>query len=178
MFGTNKKLKVYLSGAMEYSPDGGISWRQAAQKFLLDNGFEVFNPCESSEVILHNNGCESVEEYNVLKTEIDEVAWKRKKYLKITRKFVHLDLLELRTSDIVLVQISDKASGGTAGELTVAYMLDIPVIGFTEGNLSDTSGWVLACVDNCEEKCSLDRALRTVISMRDSLSVAGDHYDV
>lgn len=148
MFGSNKKIKVYLSGPMEYAADGGTGWREVAEKRLLEAGFDTFNPCRSSEGILRRANLGTPEEYNQLKKSIQDNHKDRERYLDVTRQFIKLDLTELRTSHLVLVQVDRVASGGTAGELTLAHHLDIPVVGFCPGDIAQVSGWVLGCIDH------------------------------
>jgi nucleoside 2-deoxyribosyltransferase len=148
MFGSNTKLKVYLSGPMEYAVDGGTGWREAAEKRLLEAGFDIFNPCRSSTRILHRAGLQDPDQYNALKKSIQENFQDRERYLDVTRQFIELDLTELRTSHLVLVQVDRVASGGTAGELTLAHHLGIPIVGFCPGDITQVSGWVLGCIDH------------------------------
>lgn len=142
------KCKVYLSGPMEYAADGGEGWREVAEQHLLLNNFDVFNPCKSSVRILEQNKLTDAAHYNELKKTIQDNNIDYAKYLAVTKQFIVLDLLELRTSHIVLVKVDKTASGGTAGELTLAYHLGIPVVGFCTGEINEVSGWILGCIND------------------------------
>lgn len=166
------RIKIYLSGPIEYAIDGGISWRTTAESILHEAGIDTFNPCNSSEDILNENDLTDVKEYNLLKRTIQTEPVHLAKYLKTTRDFIKLDLLELRTSHLILAHINDIPSGGTAGELTLARHLGIPVIGFCDGEISKVSGWVLGCVDHLSFRTNpyetlegpLHRAIATAIT--------------
>jgi nucleoside 2-deoxyribosyltransferase len=147
MSNPTKKIKVYLSGPMEYAPDGGEGWRETAEKTLGDS-FNIFNPCKSSVEILERNRISSVQEYNHLKKTIQFDTNAYHKYLNTTKQFFNLDIDELSSSDIVLAQVNELASGGTSGELTLACAIyKIPIIGFCDGDISKISGWTLSCID-------------------------------
>lgn len=130
--------KIYLSGAMEYVPDGGADWRTRVEKTLGYADLEVFNPCTSGTDLLSRMGLD-VDTYHKLKYGTESEFTR---FQEITNVFIDLDLAELRTSHLVLAKLCAKGSGGTAGELTVARVLGIPVIAFCEDEISDVSGWV------------------------------------
>jgi nucleoside 2-deoxyribosyltransferase len=171
MYRSNQKVKVFLSGPIEHEADDGRGWRSRVQTELLAQGYDVFNPLDSSDKILSDCNVKSAQEYNQLKKDI-HVYENLVKYREITRHFVDIDLYELRTSHIVLAKVSAVASGGTAGELTVARMLDIPVVAFCNEPLQTVSGWVLSVPDvlfhppyQNPEKCALDYLMRTTDEM-------------
>jgi nucleoside 2-deoxyribosyltransferase len=145
----NSKLKVYLSGPMEYAHDNGHEWRELAERQLAETGlFTSFNPCTSSQSILTAANFRDITEYKELKRTIQTKYRDRERYISTTRQFIKLDLHELYTSDIVLALVNKVSSGGTAGEITLAHYLGIPVVGFCPDDISQVSGWVLGCVDH------------------------------
>lgn len=149
MFSSDKKFKIYLSGPIEFAKDNGANWRELAEKRLLENDFLVFNPVTASDNVLSKHDIDSVASYNKLKTEFDGDVTRTKlnRYINVTKDFIKLDIHELRTSDMVLACINNVPSAGTAGEITLAKHLGIPVVAFIETDLKNVSGWLLGCVD-------------------------------
>jgi nucleoside 2-deoxyribosyltransferase len=134
--------KVFLSGPMEYAHDGGVDWRLVAEARFKEAGFRVFNPCNISEDVLKPHKL-TVASYNKLKKTINTNLHDYQHYVEATKDIVEIDCDELRTSDFVLAKISKLASGGTAGELTLARHFGIPVAAFCDDPLETVSGWVL-----------------------------------
>lgn len=137
-------MKVYLAGAMEFAPDGGVGWRQLVTEMLDDRGAIYFNPCTDESRILklydYKNGKEFVES-----KIIDS-----KRFVKCMRELAEADLVEVRSADYVFVYITPGLGGGTAGELTCAkYIYNVPVVGVwhPDANLKETSGWLYSCCD-------------------------------
>jgi nucleoside 2-deoxyribosyltransferase len=139
--------KVYLSGPIESSPDSGSGWRQVAQERLEAFGYTVFNPVIASGPLLKEYGFLDHDDYRKTKMLIQDsfVAFQQVK--RVTEAFIKQDLEELKSSDLVLVYMDKHFSGGTAGELTVAKDLGIPVIACCHEELSNISSWMLACTD-------------------------------
>lgn len=140
-----RKYKVYLSGPIENAQDNGVGWREELAPKLKDLGFDIFNPIDASDPILNRFMFKSVAEYNQAKSNENLYGL----YIAATDAFIQLDMDEVRTSDILLVFLSKTFSAGTAGEVTLAKHLNIPVIGFLDTNtkVSDISGWTLGCID-------------------------------
>jgi nucleoside 2-deoxyribosyltransferase len=156
-------MKVYLSGPIEYSQDGGESWRKKAETFLVEKGFSVFNPVSASLPVLNNRGYETVEQYNLAKSHIDTDLQVYKKWLSPTIDFISLDLRELAGSDIVLANIDPIYSAGTAGEVTLARHWHKPIVAFTNENLSKVSGWMIGCSSVTFSKSHVDKPLETAL---------------
>jgi len=145
IIGSNDKVKsktAYLSGAMEYAPDGGEKWRKSISVRLKQElGHEVFNPNEKSNKIL------SLEEKSNYK------EWKEndvEKFKIFIHKVMDHDLGFLTTkTDYVVVYWDEYASlgGGTQGEITVAYQNQIPVFLLTNMPVTRISSWILGCAE-------------------------------
>ncbi len=130
---------VYLAGAIEHAPDGGRAWRKELSTFIREHlQLAVFNPCEEEQALL------SPEEKTSLRT------WKctaPEQFRTVIRRFVDNDLGHLRKSSFVVCFWDRYANqgAGTAGEVTLAYFLNIPVYLVTACPVAEVPGWVLAC---------------------------------
>ena len=141
--GSNIKVETkmaYLSGAMEYAPDGGEKWRKSLTFRLKEElGHEVFNPNEESIKIL------SPEERNNLKKYKEN---DQKMFTDLIHKVIDHDLGFLtQKTDYVVCYWDEYASmgGGTQGEITVAYHNHIPVYLLTTMPVTRISSWILGC---------------------------------
>ncbi|MCX7716910.1 MAG: hypothetical protein N2111_00705 [Candidatus Sumerlaeaceae bacterium] len=131
---------VYLAGAIEFAPDGGRAWRRDMAAFLQDElGLPCYDPC--------------VEEMSPLTPE--ERAgfrhWKsadRPRFLPVIRRIIDqdLDMLLQRTQFVVCLWDEHARGGaGTAGELTLAYRMGIPVYMVLAMPPASASSWILGC---------------------------------
>lgn len=134
--------QIYLAGSMEWRPDGGIAWREHATERLAEFGFTVFNPTKQEHKILARHGISSLEEMKLLKGTDYPI------YQALMRDILHYDIDALNQSCAVLVLADSWIAGGTAGEMTHAYLNDIPVYAvFDKGYTpQQMSGWLGACV--------------------------------
>ena len=140
MSNSNGKMVAYLSGAIEYSPDGGAAWRNDITEFVTKVlGHEVYHP---NEVI-----------HDILSDE--EIAcfrdWKENDPLKfkdIIRRIIDhdLDVLE-NEADYIICYWDEyaKLGAGTHGEVTMAYKLQKPVFLVTDMPKNSISAWILGC---------------------------------
>jgi nucleoside 2-deoxyribosyltransferase len=134
-------LKIYLSGAIEHSADGGRGWRADLAEKLSRRGHEVYDPAADEKKDLDER-----ERREFRSWKVAEPA----RYAATVRKIIAWDLARIeRESDAVVALWDDAAArgGGTAAEITLAYRLGKPVylvLGMPRG---DASGWVLACAE-------------------------------
>jgi len=132
-------MLVYLSGAIEYSPDHGKSWRAEITPFLHSLGHDVYDPAQD-------------EKKNLTDTERREFrAWKHSdlpRFQQTIRKIIAYDLdrIEQRT-DYIVAFWDDHASrgAGSQAELTLAHRRGIPVYLVAGVPTSNISGWILGC---------------------------------
>ena len=136
-------MTAYLSGAMEYSPDQGIGWRQEVSFPLKERlGHEVFNPNEEINQILSDE------------EELHFREWKEndeEKFKTLMNRIIDRDLRHLtEKSDYVICKWDEYAvkGGGTHGEITVAYYHKIPVFLLSEMPRNRISSWILGCSEN------------------------------
>lgn len=132
-------MLVYLSGAIEYSPDHGKSWRAEIAPFLRQLGHDVYDPAHD-------------EKKNLTDIERCEFrGWKHSdlpRFQQTIRKIIAYDLdwIEQRTDYIVAYWDEHATKGaGCQAELTLAHRRDIPVYLVTELPASAISGWILGC---------------------------------
>ena len=136
------KLKVYLSGGMEYAKNEGIDWRSDLDYWIRKNlGHAVFNPNVESEKYLakslHGRNFRSLKS-----TDINA-------YIKIVKQFVVIDSKEIANHSDYVICFWDKGAqrgAGTKGELTIARYFNKPVYLVTRIPKENIPGWVLGCV--------------------------------
>jgi nucleoside 2-deoxyribosyltransferase len=132
------KRRIYLSGGIEHSGDGGRGWRKEIALFLEEIGVEVYDPAADEKKDLTEEERKSFRRW---KTESPE------KFRQVVRKIIAWDLARVEAqSDCVLAYWDEAASrgGGTAGEITLAYRLGKPVYLVLGMPRTEASGWVLA----------------------------------
>lgn len=143
-------MKAYLSGAIEYSQDGGKGWREEMARWLKEYlGHDVFNPIEEQKKIL------SLEESQNFR------RWKNTDYSRFKesiRKLIDADLSTLLDEVDYVICFWDQGvtrGGGTHGEVTLAYYGKKPVYTVLDVPRSTVSSWILGCssreFDNFEE---------------------------
>jgi len=132
-------MVVYLSGAIEYSPDHGKSWRAEITPFLRSLGHDVYDPAED-------------EKKNLTEVERREFrGWKHSdlpRFQQTIRKIIAYDLdwIERQTDYIVAYWDEHAARGADSqAELTLAHRQGIPVYLVTELPVGQISGWILGC---------------------------------
>ncbi|NQT96372.1 MAG: hypothetical protein HQ562_01390 [Candidatus Marinimicrobia bacterium] len=133
-------MKAYLSGAMEYVPDEGKSWRTEIELWLKrELGHMVFNPVTETEKLVGN---QNAQDYRVWKnTDIE-------RYRTFVRQFVDHDIQAVQNDCDYLICYWDQAAargGGTQGEVTMAYHSGKQVYMVCELPAEEISGWILAC---------------------------------
>jgi nucleoside 2-deoxyribosyltransferase len=132
-------VKVYLSGAIEHSADGGRQWRRELAVFLREElGHEVYDPAADERKSLTDEELASFR------------RWKREdpaRFRQTVRKIIAWDLNKVEHEADCVIALWDDAAGrggGTAAEITLAHRLGKPVFLLLAIPASDASGWVLA----------------------------------
>lgn len=120
------KKQIYLAGAMGCYGKNSVQsliWRQKAKE-LLEDSFSVIDP-----TYYYNYGS------NDHKTE---------------KEIMRFDMRKVLESDIVLVNLKDlDKSLGTSDEILLAYLNNIPVIGFNTEN-TVIHPWKIEQIDRIE----------------------------
>ncbi len=131
---------AYLSGAMEYANDEGAGWRKELTNWLrTELKHDVINPVEESKTLMLKEGARNYRE------------WKHRnpqRYIDFIRKCIDRDLRAIMQEvDYVICLWNEAVSkgAGTHGEVTVAYQRRLPIYLVTTLELSDLSGWIMAC---------------------------------
>lgn len=132
--------RVYLAGAMEFSPDGGVAWRQEMTTFLREElGIEAFDPCMNELEVM-----DADERLHFRRWKSED----RPRFLQVIRRIIEHDLRNLRENTEFVVCLWDEhcqRGAGTAGELTVAHAHGIPVYVVTSIPHAELSSWMLGC---------------------------------
>jgi hypothetical protein len=138
----HKRLKVYLSGGMEYAKNEGVDWRSDLDAWIKRNlKHSVFNPNVESDKYLRN--IMTTNEFR--RSKESDI----KTYTKIVKHFVGQDSNEIALrSDYVIClwDASAQRGAGTKGELTIARYFKKPVYMVTRISKTKIPGWVLGCV--------------------------------
>jgi len=132
-------MRVYLSGAIEYSPDRGRTWRAAITPSLESLGHEVYDPALD---VKKNLSDEEVANFRTWK-ETDPARFR-----SAIRKIIDYDLDRIANhTDFIIALWDDYAQkgAGTQAELTLAYRMKIPVYLICNMPLTQISGWILGC---------------------------------
>src|ERR1044072_7404327 len=100
--------RVYLAGAIEFSPDKGVAWRKVITPKLREKNFSVFDPCKDENKILDRYNFSSSEEFH--KSKITDP----KRFLNCMRDIIKVDMAQVAMADAVLLYVDEnmsKASG-------------------------------------------------------------------
>jgi len=138
-------LRIYLSGAIEHSSDGGRAWRRRLASQLERLGHDVYDPASDEKKDLDP---EELRDFRRWKLEDPE------RFRRTVRKIVAWDLAKIERESDALVAFWDDAAargGGTAAEITLAYRLGKPVYLVLGMPRNESSGWVLACAERAFE---------------------------
>ena len=131
--------RLYLSGGIEHSGDGGRGWRRQIAEFLESLGFEIYDPAADEKKDLTE---EELAGFRAWKNDAPD------RFRSVVRKIVAWDLAKIESQcDGVLAYWDESAArgGGTAAEITLAYRLGKPVYLVLGMPRDLASGWVLAC---------------------------------
>jgi nucleoside 2-deoxyribosyltransferase len=134
-------LRIYLSGAIEHSADGGRSWRSRLAQRLRELGHEVYDPAADERKNLSEEESREFRRWKVREPERFRLA---------VRKIIAWDLARIESRTDALVALWDAAAargGGTAAEVTLAFRLGMPVYLVLGVPREDASGWILACAE-------------------------------
>lgn len=131
---------AYLSGAIEGAPDNGRDWRRRVRRFLESElHHRIFDPTENSVALL------TPEEFlNFRRWKITEPQ----KFSPIIHRIIDHDLSILTKETSYVVCYWDEyvcRGAGTAAEISIAYLLKIPVYFIPAISLEDISSWAVGC---------------------------------
>ncbi len=136
----NERLKgsrVYLCGAMDRVPDGGIQWRESITPWLHDFGIKVIDPCNKPIDI-----CVEDAENRELRRQ-----WKEQlRYNELAKEMKLLRSVDLRfvdVSDFIIVYLDTKVHAcGTYEEIFLANRQKKPVLIVIEGGIKNMPDWM------------------------------------
>lgn len=170
---------IYLSGAMEFAPDGlyGKLWRDQCSTRLTEMGFDPLNitAFDNAYAVEHGDIFRGVDQTDPLQRK-----------MHIRKHFIYTDLqLIEKNSDALIVLLDDgvRKGAGTISECQFAYTKDIPIFvvdALPEGER--ISGWFMGLstkiFPNFEELYEYLGSLPPGILKRDKFGNrhSGDHY--
>jgi len=132
-------MKVYLSGAIEHSEDGGTGWRRELSGVLRDElRHDVYDPAADEKKNLTDE-----ERANFRRWKVEDPA----RFRETVRKIIAWDLEKVENETDYLVALWDRAAaagGGTAAEVTLAHRLGKPVYLVLAMPAAEASGWVIS----------------------------------
>jgi hypothetical protein len=132
-------MRVYLGGAIEYSPDKGRGWRSELTPMLREIGHEWYDPAEDERKNLEEEEIANFRE------------WKANdfpRFQRAIRKIIQYDLDRIEHHTDYIICFWDEHAGkgaGTQGELTIAHRREIPVYLVLGMPRERVSGWLLGC---------------------------------
>ncbi len=133
------RRRVYLSGGIEHSGDGGRGWRREIGRFLAEElGHEVYDPAQDEKKNLTDEERRNLRPWKLASPE---------RFRDTVRKIIAWDLGRIETQTDWLLAFWDAAAargGGTAAEITLAYRLGKPVYVVLGMPRAAASGWILA----------------------------------
>ena len=133
------RRRVYLSGGIEHSGDGGKGWRSEIGPFLEGElGHEVYDPARDEKKDLTDEERENLRPSKMGSPE---------RFRDTVRKIIAWDLGRIENHCDYVLAFWDEAAargGGTAAEITLAYRLEKPVYVVLGMPRAVASGWVLA----------------------------------
>ena len=138
-------MRIYLSGAIEHSADGGLGWRQRLAGWLRQIGHEVYDPAADQRKDLTEEESREFRQWKLRDPERFRLA---------VRKIIAWDLARIESQTDAVVAFWDPAAargGGTAAEITLAFRLGMPVYLVLGLPREDASGWILACAERVFE---------------------------
>jgi nucleoside 2-deoxyribosyltransferase len=132
-------MRVYLSGAIEHSADGGRGWREEIAVLLRNElRHEVYDPAADEKKSLTDE-----ELANFRRWKVEDPT----RFRQTVRKIIAWDLDRVERDTDYVVALWDQAAGlggGTAAEITLAHRLGKPVFLLLAMPASEASGWVLS----------------------------------
>ena len=138
-------FSVYLAGAVEHAPDGGLGWRARVERFLGSfPGAVCVNPAVNETKPL-------TEEERARFRKWRETDYPR--FHGVMQKIIQWDLEQLSRCQAVICFWDDACArgAGTQGELTLAWRLGLPVYLVAGVPLGEVPSWALGCASEVFE---------------------------
>ena len=165
-----KGSRVYLCGAMDRVPDGGVQWRESITPWLHELGINVIDPCNKPIDI----AVEDIE-HRELRRE-----WKEDlRYDELTREIKLLRAIDLRfvdVSDFIIVYLDTSVHAcGTYEEIFLANRQKKPVLIVCEGGVDNMPDWMFGVLPHQHFFNNWDE-LKTYIHYVHSCNYKVEHY--
>lgn len=137
-----KSYNVYLAGAMEKAPDGGVKWRRKATKLLKKYRVNVFDPTFEEDKVLS-------ELCNTDLTSLRKMDKSSHAFKRVATAIWGRDMYMIAKTQILLVYLDEAVfqSSGTLCEMSHAHDRGIPVIAvYPEMDWNRIPLWTVACI--------------------------------
>jgi nucleoside 2-deoxyribosyltransferase len=126
---------IYLAGAMQYHPSGGIKWRRNLKQLLNEKGYYCIDPTKEENTLLLDDGWRETIDSDFPKFQVN------------FRKIIDNDLYFVKMAGIVVCYYDDFLGGGTFHEIGQSYLLGkkLYLININNKPLNKLSWWALGC---------------------------------
>ncbi len=133
-------MKIYLAGAIEAAPDGGVTWRHEMTQFLAESlNWEVFDPSQHEQDFLTDFERDNFRSWK--STDIN-------RFRSVIKKIIDRDMHQLLRESQAVICLWDEyvlPGGGTHGEMTLAYEHNLPVYLVLGMPIQKVSSWIIGC---------------------------------
>lgn len=157
-----EQVRVYLSGAIEQAPDGGLGWRRSlAEHLRREMGHYVHLPTAYAPAASVSGG--SAPKLGDLKADPSRF----REFQAVLRPIIRRDLAAvLQHTDYVVAFWDSHVLGGagTHGEITLAFYFGIPVYLVLGMPRAETSAWILGCSEEVFDSFELLKARLLVLN--------------
>ena len=141
----NKSL-IYLSGSIESKKDLGNIWRREiiALAEPTFSGYSFYNPCDEDPPLLYEVYPDKKTFFNSKTTSDGQPS---QDFKDIVTAMINHDIDKMYEETVaVILMYENVMSWGSAGEITLAQFLSIPVVTINAtGSINDVPGWVIGC---------------------------------
>jgi hypothetical protein len=156
-----KDRRVYLSGAIDHSPDGGVGWRKAITPKLLELGLQVYDPTQDPKQTKASS-CHQL----LAEEKYDEAT-------AVIKSFVRKDLALVDRSDIIIAKISlGITMTGTVDEIiTSTRMGHKPTLLFCNEGKKKIPAWYFGIIPHRHMFSSAQQVINYLIEVDKGLHV-------
>lgn len=137
---------VYLAGAIQYTNDGGVGWRDMVTSKMTEIGISeknIINPCDKPLTSFNNDDLDA--NMDVIDKLKKDGKWSDIE--KMSKSTIRIDLRSVDKSDLIYCHLDPAINTvGTIDEISVARTQRKPVIVVTPGGIANASYWIIGRV--------------------------------
>lgn len=132
---SERKHVVYLAGAMQYAPDGGIPWRRNLRKSLNKKGYYCIDPTKEENRLNLDENWQSF-----INTDFA-------KFQKNARVIIDNDIYYVNMAETVVCMYDEFIGGGSFHEIGECYLRNktLYLLNLSDKPLYELSHWALGC---------------------------------